>query len=130
MAERRAPGYMTEDLEPRIVSGPPRYTSRTEKSVEYVALADAVGVVAGYFYANDEDRAAGWVACPGYGPEAYHLAAPWIRHLHDARRREIAPVAALDELEQMDDGRGGVVPGSRRSASGLTELRRIADAQV
>src|SRR5204862_4791325 len=94
----RAPGYLTEDLQPREIAGPPRYRSRTDKAVECIAIADRQEVVIGYLYANDEDDAAGWQARPAAGVEAQNLAAPWIRRLRDAKQRGLRPTEALDEL--------------------------------
>jgi hypothetical protein len=105
MAERRAPGYMTEDLQPRIAAGAPRYTSRTAKQVEHVALAKRSGERIGYLYANDEDDAAGWIAVAGLTPAGWNLATPWVRILHDATH---------------------VVPGSRTTSASLSTLRKIA----
>ena len=120
-------GPFSEDLEPRIVSGPPKYTSRTEKPVEHVALANARDVVIGYIYANDDDGAAGWVARAEAGPEDQNLVAPWIRMLQDAKRRGLKPSEALDEMIRAgSDARGHVVPGSRQAAASLAALKRLA----
>ena len=83
---RRPPGYMTEDLEMAKVSGPPKYTSRTDKAVDHIALADKQGTVIGYIYANDEDDAAGWQGRPSAGFAAQNLAGPWLMKLRDAKK--------------------------------------------
>ena len=124
-------GYMSEDLEPRIVSGPPRYTSRTDKAVEYIALADQQDQVIGYIYANDEDDAAGWVLRPAAGVMATNLAAPWVRMLLDAKKRGLKPSAALDELiragtDYATAPRTHAVANSRASAASLTALQAYA----
>jgi hypothetical protein len=121
-------GFLREDLEPRIVSGPPRYSSRTEKAVEHVALANAQGAVIGWFYANDEDDAAGWVARPRATPEDWNLATPWARMLHDAKKRGLRPTQALDEMLRAGAHAlgGRVVPGSRRMSPSLAALRQLA----
>jgi hypothetical protein len=126
------PGPFSEDLEP-LISGPPRYTSRTEKPVEHITLTDARDVVIGYFYANDDDDAAGWQGRRAAGPASWNLAGPWIRRLRDAKKRGLKPSAALDELiragtDDPANPRSRVIAGSRRTAASLTELKRLADA--
>jgi hypothetical protein len=123
---RRPPGYMTEDLEMAKVSGPPKYTSRTDKAVEYIALADTKDVVFGYIYANDEDDAAGWQGRPAAGFAAQNLAAPWLGKLRDAKKRGLKPTAALAELMSASDGNSHVVPNSRQSAASISALKEIA----
>jgi hypothetical protein len=122
---------MSEDLEPRIVSGPPRYQSKTDKAVEYISLADGDDRVIGYFFANDEDDAAGWQGRAGVPPVSANLAAPWIRLLRDAKKRGLKPSAALDELIQRgtdytDRPRTHIVSTSRQGAPSLAALREVA----
>lgn len=126
--ERRPPGYMNEDLQMREVSGPPKYTSRTDKPVEHITIADPHGQVIGYLYANDEDDAAGWVPRPAAGPAAGNLVTPYIRGLLDAKKRGLAPTAALDEL--LGHAHSGVkaIAGSRATAANLDTLRALAAA--
>ena len=124
-------GPMTEDLQMREVSGPAKYKSHTDKSVEYIAIANEQGVVLGYIYANDEDDAAGWVPRPEAGPDAHAGAHPWIMKLLDAKKRGLKPSAALDELVRQgtaagDDAPSHVVGGSRNTATSLTTLREFA----
>jgi hypothetical protein len=129
-AERRPPGfipgYMTEDLEMREVSGPPRYTSRTNKPVEHIALATQEGKCVGYLYANDEDDAAGWQAVAGASPDEQNLAAPWMRMLQDAKQRGLKPSAALEEMLRATPPNSHVVPGSRNLSASLDALKVIA----
>ena len=120
------PGYMTEDLEMRLVSGPPRYPSNTNGPVEHITLATKRGDVIGYIYANDEDAAAGWVAAASASPAAQNLAAPWIRMLHDARKRSLKPSAALDEILNAATRHSHVVPDSRQSSASLDVLKKLA----
>jgi len=120
------PGYMTEDLQPRITGGPPRYTTRTDKPVEHIALATKDGELMGYLYINDEDDAAGWEPAVGASPDAQNLAAPWGRMLQHAKARGLRPSAALDEMLRATLPRSHVVPGSRATSANLAELRRIA----
>ena len=122
------PGYMTEDMELRQVSGPPRYTSRTNGPVEHITLATNQGELMGYIYANDEDAAAGWQAAARASPAAQNLAAPWIRMLHDARKRGLKPSAALDEMLRAAHPNSHVVPGSRKTAASLDVLKKLAGA--
>jgi len=125
-SERKAPGYMTEDLQPRIVGGPPRYATRTDKPIEHITLAKRDGAPIGYFYANDEDDAAGWVAVAGLSPDGWNLAAPWVRMLHDAKRRGWKPSAVLDEMLRTTNSYSQVVPGSRARSASLAMLMKIA----
>jgi hypothetical protein len=130
MGGGRIQGPMSEDLEPRTISGPPRYRSKTDKGVEYVALADRDDRVIGYFYANDEDDAAGWQGRADVPPVSANLAAAWIRSLRDAKKRGLKPSAALDELirrrvDYADDPRTRIV-GPRKAAPSLASLRKLA----
>jgi hypothetical protein len=120
------PGYMTEDLEMREVSGPPRYTSRTNKPVDHITLATKEGEVIGYIYANDEDEAAGWQAVAGASPDAQNLAAPWMRMLHGAKKRGVKPGAALDEMLRATHPDSRIVPGSRKTSASLDVLKQLA----
>ncbi len=117
---------MSEDLELRIVSGPPRYTSPTDKPVEHITLADDQGAIAGYFYANDEDGAAGWVPAASATPDQQNLAAPWVRLLHSGKARGLKPSAALEEMLAASNSRSRVVAGSRRVSASLNTLRELA----
>lgn len=123
---RRPPGYMTEDLEMAKVAGPPKYTSRTDKAVEHIALADKQGSIIGYIYANDEDDAAGWQGRPAAGFAAQNLAAPWLMKLRDAKKRGLKPTAALDELMRSSDANTQVVADSRQTAPSLAALKELA----
>lgn len=93
-----APGYMTEDLELRVIAGPPRYRARTEGPVEYLTVADQGGVVVGYIYANDGDDAAGWVSHAAAGHHAHSAYPPWMAKLRVCKARGLLPSAALTEL--------------------------------
>jgi hypothetical protein len=123
------PGYMTEDLELRQVSGPLRYTSRTNGPVEHIALVTTQGELMGYIYANDEDAAAGWQAAARASPDAQNLAAPWIRMLHDAKKRGLKPSAALDEMRSAVVPHSHVVPGSRKTSASLDVLKKLAGSR-
>lgn len=122
------PGYMTEDLELRQVAGPLRYTSRTNGPVEYITLATNQSELMGYIYANDEDCAAGWQAAARASPAAQNLVAPWIRMLHDAKKRGLKPSAALDEMLLAAHPHSHVVPDSRNTATSLDALKKFAGA--
>ena len=131
MSASRARGPLSEDLEPRIVSGPRRYQSKTNKAVEYIALADRDDRVIGYFFANDEDDAAGWQGRADVPPVSANLAAPWIRFLRDAKKRGLKPSAALDELirrgvDYTDSPRTRIVTASRQAAPSLAALKEVA----
>lgn len=126
MPRRPAPGYMTEDLQMRIVSGPPHYTSRTEKPVEHVLLRTSEGERMGFIYVNDEDDAAGWQVYAGASPDAQNWAAPWIRILRDCKGRGLKPSAALELILQTTHPRSEVVPGSRATSANLAALAELA----
>ena len=129
----KPPGYMTEDLELRVVSGPPRYLALTEGPVEYLSIAIPGGVVVGYIYANDEDDVVGWLSGSALDQQAAHSAYfPWMMKLRACKARGLLPSAALDELLRDDTGaavdpRSHVVPGSRRRAPSLAALREAAE---
>lgn len=125
---RQTPGYMTEDLAPRITGGPPRYTSQTEGPVVYVAVT--AGRVIGYLYANDADDAAGWVPRHDATPDEQNLAAAWIIRLRDAKARGLAPVAALHELRGAANGPSAISPDAPRTAPDLDALRAAATGSV
>jgi hypothetical protein len=126
MNARKTPGYMTEELQPRIVGGPPRYATRTDKRVEHIALTKRNGECIGYIYANDEDDAAGWIAVAGLDAEGWALATPWIHLLHEAKRRGLKPTAALDQMLRNENAETRFAPGSRATSASLAMLRRIA----
>lgn len=123
---RPAPGYMTEDLELRIIAGPPRYASRTEKPVEYFALETAAGERIGYFYFNDADDAAGFRPQAGASPTALNHAAFWVQMLLDSKIRGLKPSGALAEMLAVNISLSRVVPGSRAVAESLGRLEEIA----
>lgn len=124
------PGYMTEDLQPREISGPPRYTSRTNRLVEHITLATQEGKPIGYFYANDEDEAAGWQPLAGASPDEQNLVAPWNRMLLDAKKRGLKPSAALDEMLAATHRNSRIVPGSRAASASLDALKALAAEPV
>src|SRR5438105_3677661 len=131
MTERRPPGYLREDLEMRQIAGPISYAARTDKPVEYIALASQQDVVIGYIYANDEDKAAGWQPRPAAGFELHNYAASWMRKLQNAKDRGLKPSQALDELicagtDYPARPLSHIVPGSRTTASGLAALKELA----
>lgn len=125
-ADRHAPGYMTEDLELRVVSGPPAYAARTSKPVEHITLKRTAGEVMGYIYFNDDDDAAGWVAQAGASPEAWNDAAFWTRILRESKASGLKPTEALRELFAATNSRSHIVPGSRSTSPSLAALKAIA----
>src|SRR5688572_21496626 len=120
------PGYMAEDLQPREIAGPPRYTSRTNGPVEHLTLATQEGKPIGYFYANDEDEAAGFQPIAGASPDEQNLVAPWNRMLLDAKKRGLKPSAALDEMVPATHRNSRIVPGSRNISANLDALKALA----
>jgi hypothetical protein len=122
---RRPPGYMTEDLEPKV-SGPARYTSKTDKAVDHITIADESGAVIGFFSANDDDDAAGWIPHATASPAQQNLAAPWMALLRDAKQRGLKPTAALDELLSAAPSNKSKATGSRQRTDSLTALKQVA----
>ena len=120
------PGYMTEDLQMREISGPPRYTSRTDKPVEHITLATQEGKPIGYCYASDEDEAAGCLPLAGASPDEQNLFPPWNRMLLDAKKRGLKPSAALDEMVGATHRNSRILPGSRNIPASLDALRALA----
>lgn len=114
-----------EDLQFKEVEGPPRYNRTTDRSVQYVSIASAVGTVIGYMWANDSDDAAGWLAPPGLRPADVNAGAPWLRKMRDAKARGLAPTALLAELLQgaTDSERSHIVPGSLSESESLAALK-------
>lgn len=119
---------MTEDLELKIVSGPPAYARHTDKPVEHITLQRADGEIMGYIYCNDDDDAAGWVPRAGASPEASNDASFWIRILQDARKRGLKPSEALDAMMRTANPKSHVVAGSRTRSENLDSLRALAAA--
>jgi len=103
---------MTEDLQLREVSGPPRHTTRTNGPAEHITLRRASGEVMGYICFNDDDDAAGWQARAGASPDAWNDADSWFRILRDSKARGIKPTEALEELFRAVNPRSHIVPGS------------------
>ena len=120
------PGYMTEDLQPREISGPPRYTSRTDKPVEHITVVTQDGKPFGYFYANDDDEAAGCQPLAGASPDEMNLFPPWNRMLLDAKKRGCKPSAALDEMYLATHRNSRILPGSRTTSASLEALKALA----
>jgi hypothetical protein len=118
---------MTEDLELRIISGPPRYHAHTDKPIEYLTIALVDGTVAGFLYANDEDGVVGWLSHPAAGHHGHAAYVPWLLKLRACKQRELLPSAALDELaatgvDATDDPASRVL-SVRGSAASVEALR-------
>jgi hypothetical protein len=131
--DRKPPGYMTEDLQPRQIAGPVDYKGITDKPVEHITIANQSGVIIAYVYANDEDDVVGWQPRPAAGHQAHSAFYPWMIKLRDCKARGLEPSAALDELVrgETDDPvnpESHVVPGPRQHAPSLAALKQIAGA--
>ena len=126
MSKRKAPGFMTEDLQPRIVGGPPRYKKHTERAVTHIAFETPEGRRIGFVYINDEDDAAGWLPIAGADAAALNFATPWVPMLHRAKERGLKPSKALEELLRATNPYTRVVPGSLASSETLASLQRTA----
>ena len=129
--DRTPPGYMTEDLEFRVVSGPPSYKGITDKPVDYIGVANQSDDLIAYIYANDEDDVVAWLAHPAAGHEGHGAYYPWMIKLRELKARGIKPSAALDELvrggtDAPASPRSHVVPGPRQHAASLAVLKEIA----
>ncbi|WP_395293969.1 hypothetical protein ACF9IK_10525 [Kitasatospora hibisci] len=111
-----------------VEGGPVRYAFRTEKPVEYVAVAsDSTGIL-GYLWACDADDAAGWVDRPAAGAVAMNSGSYWYGKLREAKARGLLPSLALAELSADTEGgwSGQVLPGSRTRAGSIAELQEKA----
>ena len=131
--DREPPGYMTEDLQLRLISGPPSYRGITDKSVGYIAIANQSDVIVGYLYANDDDDVAAWQPRPAAGHDAYSTYYRWMVLLRDCKARGFKPSAAFEELVRIGDDHpenpvSHVVQGPRKYAPSLAALREIAGA--
>jgi hypothetical protein len=131
--DRKPPGYMTEDLTFREVSGPPSYKGITDKPVEYIEIANQSDVIVGYLYANDEDDVASWQPRPAAGPDAHSTYYRWMMKLRDAKARGLKPSAAFDELvgigiDHPEKPRSHVAPRPRQHAASLAALKQLAGA--
>lgn len=124
------PGYMTEDLQPRISGGPPRYARHTDKAVRHVAIETPAGERIGYLYANDEDDAAGWLPVADASAAALNLATPWVRILHNAKKRGLKPSEALEQILRATNSYSRVVPESLASSASLAMLEKIAGRPI
>jgi hypothetical protein len=132
--DRKTPGYMTEDLQLREVSGPPSYKGTTDKAVEYIAIANERDVIIAYIYANDEDDVVAWLTRPDGGHEAQGAYYPWMIKLRELKARGLKPLAVLDELVRVGtdtptNPHSHVVPTSRRHATSLPALKELAGVQ-
>jgi len=129
--DRKPPGYLTQDLALREVSGPPTYKAFTDKPVEYIAIANQNNVVIAYIYANDADDVVAWQPRPAAGHEAHSAYYPWMMRLRDCKARGLSPSLALDELvragtDSPTDPRSDVVPGPRQRAASIAALKERA----
>ncbi|GAA2832221.1 hypothetical protein GCM10010441_66040 [Kitasatospora paracochleata] len=118
---------LTEDLSFTLVDGPPEYPNSTDGPVEYVVVANTVGVV-GYLWASVASDAAGVVQRDAAGSEGFNAMVAWVARLRDARARELAPAQALAELAEYDGGpyMGRAVPGERYVTGSLDNLESLA----
>ncbi|MFD7758061.1 hypothetical protein [Streptomyces sp. NPDC059757] len=128
-SENRPNPRFEEDMQFKRFAGPPRYNRVARGTVQHVRVVADNGVVIGYFWANDEDDAAGWLVPPGLGAAEINAGAAWLRKLRDAKAREIAPTTLLTELiRDTSDIQGSrVVPGSPAESTTLDELKELAN---
>lgn len=130
MSAKKPPGYMTEDLQPRITGGPRRYTTRTRGPVEYIALEMLDGTPIGCYYANDADEAVGFVVHPRATIDAQNALGPWVRALGACKSQGLLPTAALDSLiaQKVDSAtnpRSHVVSAARLHADSVEALTKL-----
>jgi hypothetical protein len=123
-AEGRAPGFMTEDLHPRFVDGPPEYANRTDGPV-WVSTVLVGEEVFGYLWADDAADAAGYRADRRAGAPGVNQGSTWWPRLREAKGRGLTPREALVELV----GAGGVdgaVPQPLTGPMPFAELEAMA----
>ncbi|MFI9160735.1 hypothetical protein [Kitasatospora aureofaciens] len=129
MSENEESRLLRDDMQLRLMAGgPASYAYRTDKPVEYVAIAsEDVGVI-GYVWACDADDAAGWEGRPSAGAIAMNGSKYWFGKLREAKADGLLPSLALDALSADSEGgwSGRVVPGSRTRAASVEELRNKA----
>lgn len=123
---------MTEDLQPRIIAGPPRYHGRTDHPIEYVTVELMDGTTAGYLYANDADGVVGWMSHPAAGHAGHSAYYRWLVMLRGCKERGLAPTEALDELARIGvdapaDPRSRVVSRRRQRAESVGTLRQAVE---
>lgn len=126
--EQPANPRLEEDWQFKQVAGPARYSRHTDGPVAYLRVADRVGIVIGYVWANDKDGAAGFVVPPGLPPSAVNAGARWVRALRDGKVRELAPTALLAELARgtNDNDVSHVVPDSLTDAPNAGVVKALA----
>ncbi|MFJ1752749.1 type VII secretion system-associated protein [Kitasatospora sp. NPDC088134] len=120
---------LSQDMQMSVAEGgPPHYAYRTDKPVEYVAVANARSGLIGYLWVCDEDDAAGWERRPVAGDDAYNGSGFWVLRFRETKARGLAPSQALAELATLDGGvqNGRIVPGSHARAESVAQLREIA----
>ncbi|MEV0531086.1 hypothetical protein [Kitasatospora sp. NPDC050463] len=129
MSEDGGSHLLGEDMQMRLVEGGPvDYTFRTDKPVEYVAVANEANGILGYLWACDADDAAGWEGRLAAGAIAMNGSRYWYGRLREAKTRGLQPSLALAELSTDTEGgwSGHLVPGSRAIAASVSELREKA----
>lgn len=113
----------------QVSPGPLRYQSRTEKPVQYFAVADReTGTILGYVWAGDEDDAAAWEPRKAAGPRALMEGSGWFHRLENAKRRGTRPSEALTELlaDQAAGKFGRALPDSLADAPNAGAVKALA----
>lgn len=120
---------LSTDLEFKPVDqGPPRYANSTDRPVDHFAVVDDFGELTGYLWICDADDAAGFER--RLASHEQNASFFWHRKLRAAKSRGLSPAQAAEELlaDPGDRLYGHLLPESRATAAGLTELKDLAAA--
>lgn len=122
-------GYRDEDMQFKVVDGPPLYRNTADGPVHYVVLANDDGVL-GYLWCNDQSDAAGYVARRSGGDVAMNAGGFWLRKLRAAKAAGLPPSRGIAGLAGEPGGpmTGRVVAGSEGTAPTLAVLKALAGA--
>lgn len=120
-------GYRDEDVQFKVVDGPPLYRNTAEGPVRYVVVANGDGVL-GYLWISDAVDAAGYVPRRSGGDVAMNSGGYWLRKLRAGKATGLLPSQALAGLPA-DSGSpmtGRIVTGSEGTAPSLAVLKDLA----
>lgn len=120
-------GYRDEDMQFKVVAGPPLYRNTADGPVRYVVVANEDGVL-GYLWVSDPADAAGYVPRRSGGDVAMNSGGYWLRKLRPGKAAGLAPSQALAQVPADSGARmtGRIVAGSEGTAPSLAVLRELA----
>ncbi|MFD0279296.1 hypothetical protein ACFVHB_36115 [Kitasatospora sp. NPDC127111] len=117
---------LNADLQFKLVSSPPEYTTTTDRPVEYYVTFHADEYPTGLIWFCDEDDAAGYEWWRGLPNE--NAASFWNEKLWRAKARGLKPSQAIGELLSEPGTRlsGRILPESRSTAPSVAWLAELA----